>query len=126
MFDIGFWELALIAVVALLVIGPERLPKVARTAGLWVGRMRGFVMSVKADVDRELRAEELKRIMDEQARSSGLHEIMEETRESVEELNKPDYLVKAMPSERPAEEKTGSDAGDETKTKAVESDDKKA
>jgi len=105
MFDIGFWELALIAVVAMLVIGPERLPKVARTAGLWVGRMRGFVLSVKADIDKEMRAEELKRIMDEQARSSGLHEIMEETRDSVEGLNKQDdYLVKAMPEDKPAEE----------------------
>jgi sec-independent protein translocase protein TatB len=99
MFDIGFSELVLIGIVAMVVIGPERLPKVARTAGLWVGRMRGFVMSVKADIDKEMRAEELKRIMDEQARSSGIHEILEETRESVEELNKPDYLVKAMPSE---------------------------
>jgi sec-independent protein translocase protein TatB len=103
MFDIGFGELVLIGIVALVVIGPERLPKVARTAGLWVGRMRGFVMSVKSDIDREMRAEDLRRIMDEQARSSGIHEILEETRESVEELNKPDYLVKAMPSEEKTE-----------------------
>ncbi len=99
MFDIGFWELTLIAVVALLVIGPERLPKVARTAGLWAGRMRGFVMTVKADIDKELRAEELKRIMDEQARSSGIHEILEETKTTLDDLEKPDYLVKAMPTE---------------------------
>ena len=125
MFDIGFWELAVIAVVALLVIGPERLPKVARTAGLWVGRMRGFVMSVKADVDRELRAEELKRIMDEQAQSSGLHDIIEETRESVEEIGKPDYLVKAQPSEQDAEDKQTAEGQSETTAKAVESNDKK-
>jgi sec-independent protein translocase protein TatB len=99
MFDIGFLELTLIAVVALLVIGPERLPKVARTAGLWAGRMRGFVMSVKADIDKELRAEELKRIMDEQAKSSGIHEILEETKTTLNDLEKPDYLVKAMPAE---------------------------
>lgn len=83
MFDIGFWELALIGVVAMLVIGPERLPGVARTAGLWFGRMRRFVGSVKADIDKELRAEELKRIMAQQAESSGIHEIVEETREAV-------------------------------------------
>lgn len=99
MFDIGFWELTLIAVVALLVIGPERLPRVARTAGLWAGRMRGFVMTVKADIDKELRAEELKRIMDEQAKSSGIHEILEETQTTLDDLAKPDYLVKAMPAE---------------------------
>jgi sec-independent protein translocase protein TatB len=100
MFDIGFWELALIAVVGLLVIGPERLPKVARTVGLWVGRMRGFVMSVKADIDKELRAEELKKLIDDQAHSSGVHEILEETRETFREVEKQDYLVKAVSPEK--------------------------
>lgn len=109
MFDIGFWELTLIAVVALLVIGPERLPKVARTAGLWAGRMRGFVMSVKADIDKEMRAEELKRIMDEQAKSSGIHEILEETKTTLDDLEKPDYLVKAMPSEKKSENNESAD-----------------
>jgi len=105
MFDIGFSELVLIGIVALVVIGPERLPKVARTAGLWVGRMRGFVMSVKADIDQEMRADELKRIMDQQAQSTGIHEILEETQESLDELNKPDYLVKAQPAEPKSEPK---------------------
>jgi sec-independent protein translocase protein TatB len=109
MFDIGFWELTLIGVVALLVIGPERLPKVARTVGLWVGRMRGFVLSVKSDIDNELRAEELKRVMEQQAKSSGLHEIIEETQESLNELNKPDYLVKAQQTP----EKSQAQAGEE-------------
>ena len=59
MFDVGFWELAIIAVIALLVIGPERLPKAARTAGLWVGRARRMVTDVKADIDREIREGEL-------------------------------------------------------------------
>lgn len=111
MFDIGFWELTVIAVVALLVIGPERLPKVARTAGLWAGRMRGFVMSVKADIDKEMRAEELKRIMDEQAKSSGIHEILEETKTTLDDLEKPDYLVKAMPAEEKTENTDSTDKG---------------
>lgn len=85
MFDIGFWELSLIAVVALLVIGPERLPKVARTAGLWVGKARSIVNSVKADIDREIAAEELKKTLEQQAKSSGLHDIIEETRSIGEE-----------------------------------------
>jgi len=67
MFDIGFSELVLIAIVALLVIGPDRLPQVARTAGMWVGKMRGFVSSVKADIDSELATDELKKIIKEQA-----------------------------------------------------------
>ncbi len=82
MFDIGFWELVVVAVVALLVIGPERLPSVARTAGLWVGRARRFVGAVKADIEREIKAEELKRILGEQGRSNPLDRIIEETRET--------------------------------------------
>lgn len=119
MFDIGFWELSVIGVVALLVIGPERLPKVARTAGLWFARIRNMIGSVKADVERELRADELKRIMEEQSKSSGVHEIIEETRESVgeagrtlrqtrEELERgedreDEYLVRAQPKQNPPE-----------------------
>ncbi|KAF1695262.1 Sec-independent protein translocase protein TatB [Pseudoxanthomonas koreensis] len=61
MFDIGFGELLLIAVVALVVLGPERLPKAARFAGLWVRRARAQWYSVKAELERELEAEELKR-----------------------------------------------------------------
>lgn len=85
MFDIGFWELLVIGVVALLVIGPEQLPRVARTAGMWVGRARRFVGSVKADIDRELAAEELKKTLAKQAESESLYEIVEETRRSIEQ-----------------------------------------
>ncbi|RLW71442.1 MAG: twin arginine-targeting protein translocase TatB, partial [gamma proteobacterium symbiont of Stewartia floridana] len=66
MFDVGFWELTIIALVALIVIGPERLPKVARTAGHWLGRGRRFIANVKADIDQEIKAEELKDILDKQ------------------------------------------------------------
>ena len=59
MFDIGFWELSLIAVIGLLILGPERLPRVARTAGLWVGKLKKMVADVKSNIDEELRMEEL-------------------------------------------------------------------
>ena len=55
MFDVGFWELALISVVALIIIGPERLPDAARVAGLWIGKGRRMLREVKADINRELR-----------------------------------------------------------------------
>ena len=60
MFDIGFFELCLIAIIALLVIGPEKLPRVARTVGLWLGKAQGMVKTVKYEIDEQLRAEELK------------------------------------------------------------------
>jgi sec-independent protein translocase protein TatB len=87
MFDVGFWELALIALVALIVIGPERLPKVARTVGLWLGRGRRFVANVKADIDKEIKAEELKEILDKQIRQANpVHEILEETRQDLSQI----------------------------------------
>ena len=61
MFDIGFSELFLIAIVALVVLGPERLPKAARFAGLWVRRARAQWYSVKSELESELASEELKR-----------------------------------------------------------------
>ena len=62
MFDVGFWEMSLIALIALVILGPERLPKLARTLGLWVGRARRMMSDVKADIDREVRNAELKEL----------------------------------------------------------------
>lgn len=62
MFDIGFSELIVIAIVALVVIGPERLPKVARTAGHLLGRLQRYVSDVKSDINREMQLEELKKL----------------------------------------------------------------
>ena len=83
MFDIGFWELTVIAVVALLVVGPEKLPGLARTAGHWFGRARRFVATVKQDIDREIAADELKKVLAKQAESNPLHEIIEETQQTI-------------------------------------------
>ena len=62
MFDIGFWELCLIGVVALVVLGPEKLPRAARTAGLWMGKARRAIADVQAEVQRELDLEDLRHI----------------------------------------------------------------
>ncbi len=65
MFDVSFSELFVIAVVALLVIGPEKLPKVARTMGAFMGRMQRYVAQVKEEVNREVRFEELQKLQSE-------------------------------------------------------------
>ncbi|MTW22446.1 Sec-independent protein translocase protein TatB [Allochromatium palmeri] len=78
MFDVGFQELILVAIVALVVVGPERLPKVARVAGKWVGHARRTLANVKHEIDRELKAEELKTILDEQSRLKPLDTILED------------------------------------------------
>ena len=65
MFDIAFSEIAVIAVVALVVIGPERLPKVARTLGHMFGRLQRYVNDVKADINREIELDELRKLKSE-------------------------------------------------------------
>ncbi len=75
MFDIGISEIAVIAVVALVVIGPERLPKVARTVGTLLGRAQRYVNDVKAEVNREMELEELRKLQTQmQDAARGIHE----------------------------------------------------
>jgi sec-independent protein translocase protein TatB len=70
MFEVGFSEIALIAVVALLVLGPERLPRVARTVGALVRRARSSWQNVRTEIERELAAEDVKRSLDEARRAA--------------------------------------------------------
>ena len=79
MFDIGFSELLLVAVVGLLVLGPERLPVAVRTTSLWVGRLRRQFTEIRAEVEREIGADEIRA----QLRNE---EIMDQLRESREVL----------------------------------------
>lgn len=90
MFDIGFSELLVIGVVALIVIGPERLPKVARTAGSLLGRLNRYVSQVKQDVERDIHLEELRKAQkDMQATAQRFEIVAEETGGSVKaEANK--------------------------------------
>lgn len=91
MFDIGFTEILVIMVIALLVVGPERLPGLARTVGIWMGKARKMVQSVKSDLQREIAADELKKIMEKQKSAvSELEEMMGESssvaKEAIESL----------------------------------------
>ncbi|HXZ50302.1 MAG TPA: Sec-independent protein translocase protein TatB [Usitatibacter sp.] len=65
MFDVGFSEMLVIAIVALVVIGPERLPRVARTLGVLFGRMQRYVAQVKADINREMEMGDLGKVKSE-------------------------------------------------------------
>ena len=90
MFDLGFSEMLVIALVALVVIGPERLPKVARTIGTMLGRMQRYVNDVKAEVEREMHLEELRKLqtnVEEQARSFE-QTVRSEVKETEQSLRK--------------------------------------
>jgi sec-independent protein translocase protein TatB len=102
MFDAGIWEFLLIGIVALLVVGPERLPGLARKAGYWIGRGRRFVNSVRADVEREFRTEELEKMLNQQ--NSEIQELRDMMRNTADETSKSleetEYLVKSSSNAR--------------------------
>ena len=86
MFDVGFQEITLIGLIALIVVGPERLPRMARTLGLWMGKIRYYVGQVKSDIDREVRAQELKEMLDRPARElEELKGVAEETKGTLDQ-----------------------------------------
>jgi sec-independent protein translocase protein TatB len=104
MFDIGFSELMVIGVVALIVIGPERLPRVARTLGHLAGRLQRYVSDVKADINREIELEDLRKMRDSMQQAaaefkgnfeteltkveSGVKETAEDLQKTTDEINK--------------------------------------
>lgn len=104
MFDIGFTELLVIAVVALIVIGPERLPAVARTLGHLFGRMQRYVNDVKADIAREMELEELRRLRSnvEEAARAIQDTVTREVGEAESELNRLAHSAQPAPDAAPA------------------------
>lgn len=84
MFDIGFWELVTLGLVGLLVLGPDRLPEVARTVGTWVRKLRALSRSLTDEIERELEIQSLRQELEARNRA-----IVEQSRKLAEALNKP-------------------------------------
>ncbi|MEJ2630194.1 MAG: Sec-independent protein translocase protein TatB [Acidihalobacter sp.] len=84
MFDLGFSEIMLIMIVALVVVGPERLPGLARKAGYWVGRFRRYVVNVRSEIERELNADELRSMLTRQEDEiRELRDMLQDTRSQI-------------------------------------------
>ena len=84
MFDSGFLEMLMVAVIALLVIGPERLPAVARKVGRFVGKARAFINTTRSDIEKELRAEEMKAMLSRQEQEiSELRNMMQDAQQTI-------------------------------------------
>lgn len=98
MFDIAFSELLVIGVVALVVIGPERLPKVARTAGAWLGRLNRYVSQVKQDIDRDMQLEELRKLQAQMKETAQKYEVIaaETGQELKREVDQVERVMQAM------------------------------
>jgi sec-independent protein translocase protein TatB len=112
MFDIGFSELLVIAVVALIVIGPERLPRVARTLGHLFGRMQRYVSDVKADIAREMELEDLRRLretVEDAARSiqGSMERELNETRGEFDRIAEAANPVPDLPAPPAPDEAAG-------------------
>ena len=115
MFDIGFSELMVIGVVALVVIGPERLPKVARTMGLLFGRLQRYVTQVKSDISREMELAELGKMKSEfeSAARTFQTEVESKASETERDLREAaESIEKGLVSEPPAEEAAAAEAAD--------------
>ena len=104
MFDIGFSELLVIGIVALIVIGPEKLPRMARTVGILAGRLQRYVSDVKADINREIELEDLRKMRDsmQQAASEFQSSVQSELHKTETDLNKTVEDVVKDPAATPA------------------------
>jgi sec-independent protein translocase protein TatB len=103
MFDVGFSEIALVAVVALLVLGPERLPRVARTAGALVRRARASWLNVRSEIERELAAEDFKKTIDETRRAA---DIRADIRAAAADVEAAVRATPTPPSAAPSDERS--------------------
>ena len=90
MFDFGFWEIAIIGIITLIVVGPEKMPAIARKAGLYFGKLNRFFNKVKSDINEELRMDEIKDELsmdEEKIIVSEVTEVIQSSADSLEEEN---------------------------------------
>ena len=86
MFDFGFWEIAIIGVITLILVGPEKMPSLARKAGLYFGKLNRFFNKVKSDINEEIRMDEIKEQMSMDDEKIIISEVTEDIQSSVDSL----------------------------------------
>jgi len=88
MFDFGYWEIVVIFVITLIVVGPEKMPALARKAGLYAGKFKKFVSKIQNDINNEIKSEELKEQLTIKDEESLLSQTVEEAKSSIDEIKK--------------------------------------
>jgi len=129
MFDIGFWEILLIVILALLVIGPERLPGAAKKAGYWMGRGRRFVEGVRSDVESQVDLGEFKRLLHNQ--EVQINELQEKLKTGVSDVeggfsNLENQILTDVPSHKFESDDAASQYEIIEDTQSADSDDSRA
>lgn len=117
MFDIGFTELLLVGIVALVVLGPDRLPGAVRTAGLWIGRIKRSFSAIKADIEREIGADEIRR----QLHNEDILELEREMKAMKQNITAPlSGQTEPSPAAAPAAEPAAEPAADTDTTSTLQ------
>ncbi len=98
MFDFGFWEIAIIGIITLIVVGPEKMPALARKAGLYVGKFKKFVSKIQNDINNEIKSEELKEQLSIKDDKSSLSQTVEEAKSSIDEIKKEAAKIRGLSS----------------------------
>ncbi len=85
-FDFGLWEIAIIGIITLIVVGPEKMPALARKAGLYAGKFKKFISKIKNDINNEIKADELKKQLSIKDDDLSLSQTLKEAKSSIDEI----------------------------------------
>ena len=108
-FDFGLWEIAIIGIITLIVVGPDKMPGLARKAGLYAGKFKKFISKIKTDINDELKADELKKQLSFKDDDLSLSQTLKEAKSSIDEIKQEGRKL-AKSSSDPKEELTKDDA----------------
>ena len=97
MFDFGFWEIAIIGIITLIVVGPEKMPSLARKAGLYFGKLNQFLNNIKSDINEELKVDEIKEQLSMDEEKVTLSEVTENIKSSVDSLKEENLYSNKKP-----------------------------
>ncbi len=97
MFDFGFWEIAIIGIITLIVVGPEKMPSLARKAGLYFGKLNQFLNKIKSDINEELKVHEIKEQLSMDEEKVILSEVTEDIKSSVDSLKEENLYSNKKP-----------------------------
>ncbi len=86
MFDVGFWELSLIGIITLIIVGPKRMPEIAKEVGTYIGKVKRFIINIQDDISDELEIEKLKKHLNSMDKKSNILEVLDETKNTLNDI----------------------------------------